>query len=265
MPAKPKLRPNVEDGIKECVKRPDANLQAITPTRSRVSHPPSTPAKPKLSILQAEKACEGVKGNIQRVQGNLPNFYVFMSGFSNQILPVLRHLLNIESPTYNVSTTQDRQGAQCFEAKARFLSDPYLRRAGVVGCAYINGGTPDRAIEACAGEVLEYLMRMINGNWEEESKPEAQTPSVSNTKIWREKAAAARAVAVSCSRAASSLTARSDGLAIRGHSTSSSTGLCGDDTRKNNDATPARLASPTPLPLRSTFLGKNAQGGTENK
>ena len=71
LPAKSKIQAYAEDGRKESVKRSDAILQAITPSRLRASHSSSTPAKSKLSILQAEKACEGVKGNIQRVQGKI--------------------------------------------------------------------------------------------------------------------------------------------------------------------------------------------------
>lgn len=119
------------------------------------------------------------------------------------------------------------------EATARFHSDPYLRRAGVVGQARVTGGTPDMAKEACASKVLEFLMKMIEEDWQEEGQSDVSRPSVENAQASRKKAAAARAVATSCSRAASSLVVPSGGLAIRGRSTMASNGSQSDASRKN--------------------------------
>lgn len=72
-PAKSDKRANVASSVKENAKPPNANLLEINPSKLRIRPPPASvsrsPVKPKLSLSQAEKACEGVKGNIQRVQG----------------------------------------------------------------------------------------------------------------------------------------------------------------------------------------------------
>jgi hypothetical protein len=80
-----------------------------------------------------------------------------------------------------------------YHAAAYFPGDPFLARVGAIGQIKNVNGSKDMAKEACATEVVKFLIQMVkdDNNWEERDKEREQVI----LKAWCDRAAAANTLA----------------------------------------------------------------------
>lgn len=94
-------------------------------------------------------------------------------------------LLSLQRPEISVERTDGRlvEGEGEYSAAAYFQGDPFLTRAGAIGSIKGVHQSQMAARESCAGEVVKYLLRMVNEDTilEEEEAAKREQPEQ-----WRE-------------------------------------------------------------------------------